>query len=131
MALAVEAYSERQALSPRQGYALSLALEELVTNVVKHGYAGRDTAGESMTVTARTEAGRVFVAIEDGGVAFDPTAAPEVDTDLDIEERKIGGLGVHLVRTLVEQLSYRRQDGRNILTFQIAPDAAAEAGDTI
>lgn len=127
VATAVEQFCEAQDLPPRQSYALSLAFEELLTNVVNHGYAGRDPAGEQMTVELRREGERLLARIEDGGSAFDPTQAPEIDTGQDIDERRIGGLGVHLVRTLVDELAYRRQDGRNILTFSLS--LAADAGD--
>jgi serine/threonine-protein kinase RsbW len=128
VAAAVEGFCEAEAVPPRQSYALSLAFEELLTNVVNHGYAGRDTAGERMTVELRREGTRVLARIEDGGVAFDPTAAPDVDLDLDLEERRIGGLGVHLVRTLVDELAYRRQDGRNVITFSLSLTARDATG---
>jgi len=128
VATAVEGFCEAEDLPARQSYALALAFEELLTNVVNHGYAGRDTAGERMTVELRREGERVHARIEDGGVAFDPTAAPDVDVELDIEERRIGGLGVHLVRTLVDELAYQRQDGRNVTTFSLSLAAADAAG---
>ncbi len=120
VAAAVEGFCEAEDLPPRQSYALSLAFEELLTNVINHGYAGRDPAGEHMKVELRREGEQVLARIEDGGTAFDPTAAPTVDTGEDIEDRHIGGLGVHLVRTLVDEMAYRRQDGRNILTFSLS-----------
>lgn len=126
VAAAVERFCEAQDLPPRQSYALSLAFEELLTNVVNHGYAGRETAGETMRVELRREGERVLARIEDGGTAFDPTQAPAVDIEEALDERRIGGLGVHLVRTLVDELAYRRQDGRNILTFSLS--LAADAG---
>jgi anti-sigma regulatory factor (Ser/Thr protein kinase) len=120
VAAAVERFCEAEDLPPRQSYALSLAFEELLTNVVNHGYAGRDPAGEHMKVELRRVGEQVMARIEDGGEAFDPTMAPAVDTGMDIDERRIGGLGVHLVRTLVDEMVYRRQDGRNILTFTLS-----------
>lgn len=129
VAEALELYCETQNVPPRQSYALSLAFEELLTNVVNHGYAGRDAGGERMTVELRRDGERLHARIEDGGAAFDPTAAPEVDTEQDIDERRIGGLGIHLVRTLVDELAYRRQDGRNILTFSLS--LAADAGGAL
>ena len=53
--------------------------------------------------------------ISDNGVAFDPTAKAEVDTTLSAEERQIGGLGIHLVRHIMDNVEYERKDGRNIL----------------
>jgi serine/threonine-protein kinase RsbW len=115
---AVEAFSEHHALSPKTAYALSLVVEELVTNVVKYGYT--DGPPGPLTMTVRVDDGSVVGALADCGVAFDPTAMAAPDIDAEMDERHIGGLGVHLVRTLAEEVAYRREEGRNIITFRLA-----------
>jgi anti-sigma regulatory factor (Ser/Thr protein kinase) len=114
---AVEAFSEHHALSPKTAYALSLVIEELVTNIVKYGYAGGPPG--PLTMTVGMQGGSVVGALSDAGVAFDPTAMATPDVDADVDERHIGGLGVHLVRTLADEFAYRREDGRNIITFRL------------
>ncbi|MBQ7509711.1 MAG: ATP-binding protein [Prevotella sp.] len=61
--------------------------------------------------------GSLTFIISDSGVAFDPTVKPEVDTTLSAEERNIGGLGIHLIRQIMDSVSYERTDNRNILTL--------------
>jgi serine/threonine-protein kinase RsbW len=95
--------------------ALQLALEEAVTNVINHGYAD----GNPHTFTVELEAAdrRVTVVLTDDAPAYNPLARAEVDITLPIEDRPIGGLGVHLVKKLMDSARYERRDGHNILTF--------------
>ena len=60
---------------------------------------------------------QLIFTISDSGIPFDPTAAPEADTTLSAEERQIGGLGIHLVRQLMDEVRYERIDDKNILTL--------------
>jgi len=114
---AVEAFAEHHALPAKTAYALSLVVEELVTNVVKYGYAGGPPGPLMMTV--RMDDGAVVGELADSGVAFDPTEIATPDVDADVDDRHIGGLGIHLVRTLAEDVAYRRQDGRNVISFRL------------
>jgi len=69
-------------------------------------------------VIAKTSDDSLTLVIEDRGTPFDPTAKADADTTLEAEERPIGGLGIHLVRQLMDSISYKRSDdGRNILTI--------------
>jgi anti-sigma regulatory factor (Ser/Thr protein kinase) len=108
-----------QPLGPTQGDLMSfhLALEEAVTNVINHGY--RDGHAHEFTVAlAAAPGGRVTAVVTDDAPAFDPVARPPVDTTLPLEERPIGGLGVHLIKNLMDSVRYERRDGRNILTLE-------------
>jgi len=64
----------------------------------------------------------VFTLI-DSGTPFDPTAASDVDVTLSAEERPIGGLGIHMAKTIMDKMTYRQRDGKNFLTLskQISP----------
>jgi sigma-B regulation protein RsbU (phosphoserine phosphatase) len=103
---------------------VNLALEEAVTNVMLYAYPGR-TDGKVFVEyqrvscpTAENEKGESLIfTISDSGIPFDPTLAPEADTSLSAEERAIGGLGIHLVRQLMDEISYERSDDKNILTL--------------
>lgn len=97
--------------------ALQLALEEVVTNVINHGYAG---SGEHRFTVELRAAGpdRVSAVVTDDAPAFDPLAQGPVDVAQPLEDRAIGGLGVHLVRKLMDAARYERRDGRNILTLE-------------
>jgi sigma-B regulation protein RsbU (phosphoserine phosphatase) len=95
---------------------LKLALEEIVTNIISYGYT--DSQQHEIRVRLGIEAGEMRVDIEDDGQPFNPLEAPEVDTTKPLEERAIGGLGVHLVRKLTDGLEYRRHEGRNLLVMR-------------
>ena len=91
--------------------AVMIAADEVLSNVIDHGGA------VTVQVVAGFRNGRATVEVIDDGKAFDPTAAAAPDTTLDVEERDIGGLGVHLVRKLMDEVEYRRDGERNKLRF--------------
>ena len=93
---------------------LLIILEELFTNAVEYGYS-TDAAGGSITVTLRRKRARLVIDFVDDGQPFDPLALPEPDFDTAEDERSVGGLGVHIVRSLVDEACYRHEDGRNHL----------------
>ena len=95
--------------------SLNLALEEAVTNVVLYAYQN----GEGFVdIDAIYNDKRLKFIITDSGVAFDPTKKEAADTTLGVEERSIGGLGIHLVRQIMDSVNYERIDGKNVLTLQ-------------
>ena len=95
---------------------LNLSLDELITNTVSYGY--RDTDEHEIRLTLTEQNGSLVVVLEDDGIAFDPfTAAPDPDLDAGVEERRIGGLGVHFVKTLMDEVAYERVDGCNRITL--------------
>ena len=98
---------------------INLALEEIVTNVMLYAYPSSNEGKVFVEfVKAKGEAGeRLIFTITDSGIPFDPTQAPEVDTTLSAEDRDIGGLGIHLVRQLMDEIAYERSDNKNILTL--------------
>ena len=94
---------------------MRLAVEEAVVNVINYAYP-LDTEGE-VTVTLMSNDHTLRFQIVDAGVAFDPTETEKADITLSAEERRIGGLGIYLVRELMDTINYERQDGKNILTL--------------
>lgn len=95
--------------------SLNLALEEAVTNVMMYAYP--EGASGSVNLKAILKEECVEFVLWDKGIPFDPTAAPEADTTLGVEERAIGGLGIHLVRNIMDSISYENKNGMNILTM--------------
>ena len=93
---------------------INLALEETVTNVMLYAYPGK--SGQVL-VEAEKSPEQVIFTITDSGVPFDPTKQKEADITLSVEERAIGGLGIHLVRQLMDDIRYERKDNKNILTL--------------
>ena len=113
----VEDFSRRANLPDTVRKAVDLALEECVTNVIT--YAWND--GREHWVVIRFKAdpseGRAEVEIEDDGREFNPLSMPAVDVGQPLENRPTGGLGIHMVRQLMDDVAYRREGGRNLLTL--------------
>ncbi|MFE2286600.1 ATP-binding protein [Streptomyces sp. NPDC059443] len=104
-------------LDKGSAYRIRLAVDELATNVVMHGYRGGDGR---ITVRGRSGPGRVQISIEDSAPAFDPAQGRlPPDPGTAPERRRIGGLGIHLALTSVDEFDYVRRDGRNISTLTV------------
>ena len=95
---------------------MNLAIEEAVVNVMNYAYPA-ETKGE-VNIEAKADDECLTFIICDKGTPFDPTTNKEVDTTLSAEERSIGGLGIHLVRQIMDSLEYERIDGMNVLTLR-------------
>jgi sigma-B regulation protein RsbU (phosphoserine phosphatase) len=95
---------------------LNLAIEEWVANVINYAYP-KGTRGH-VELTAEISDGVLTLVTKDHGIPFDPTAHEEVDVEAELEDRPIGGLGIHLVKTIMDTMAYRRtSDGYNVLTL--------------
>ncbi len=115
LAEAVESFCAAHALPPSLVFNLNLVLEEVVVNVMHYAFA--DTGAHAIHVGLRVAGRRVEVEVRDAGTAFDPLSAPAPDLSLDLEQRQVGGLGVHFLRTLMDEVRYERRDGENRLYF--------------
>ena len=93
-----------------------LAMEEILTNTIKFGYP--DTLTHEIAVWLTLTPAEVILVIEDDARAFDPQTVPKPDLTLPLEQRPIGGLGLHLVRSLSSRMIYRRQKDKNILELR-------------
>lgn len=112
----VDAIAEEASIDPSLAMSLNLALEEAVTNVVMYAYP----AGEEgdVDIVSELSDGSLLFTISDKGIPFDPTKKEDADITLGVEERQIGGLGIFLVRQLMDTVEYERKDGYNILTMK-------------
>jgi anti-sigma regulatory factor (Ser/Thr protein kinase) len=117
----VSAWMERHAIPEVSRFTLNLAFEELVRNVMRHAYGDADPSRE-IRIELREAGPAVVLTVEDDGPPFDPTNLPPPDTTRPVAERREGGLGVHLVRTLVSQMSYERRGSSNVVTVTISRD---------
>ena len=113
----LEAFCSRHGIPYRDINRFNLALEEVLTNVISYGFpnGGR----HEIDVAIRYRDGALQATVSDDGVAFDPLAQPTPDIHAPVEQRSVGGLGIHLVRELSDALDYRRDGGRNVLSFRL------------
>ncbi|MBR4771151.1 MAG: SpoIIE family protein phosphatase [Bacteroidales bacterium] len=111
----VETIATEKNLDQGLAMSLNLALEEAVTNVIQYAYPEGSDGLVDIEAIIRDK--QLDFIISDSGKAFDPTAKAEVDINMGVEERPIGGLGIHLVKHIMDSVTYRREDGKNILTM--------------
>ncbi|MBL8583642.1 MAG: ATP-binding protein [Rhizobiaceae bacterium] len=120
----VDTFCTHNRLEPSVAYAVNLALDELLTNTISYGY---DNASEhEIEVTMSVEDGNLVVSVRDDAVAFDPSVPPEPELDADLEDRRVGGLGVYFVHTLMDAVRYQRVDDHNELTLVKQAAAATQ-----
>ena len=113
----VEELGEREAWPDSLTLKVNLVLEELGLNILTHGGEGRNQRPE-IEIVLKSEDDSLTIEILDDGHPFNPLQdAKDPGIDNPLEDRSIGGLGVHLVRTLMDDLSYQREAGKNRLTM--------------
>lgn len=113
---AVAAFVAEHGIRKDDGFELALVLEEIFANIVS--YAFDEPGRHAIEIGLERRDGVVHVHVSDAGRPFDPRDVPPPDLAADLELRPIGGLGVHLIRTLTEDLAYERRDGINHLSFR-------------
>jgi serine/threonine-protein kinase RsbW len=112
----LEQFGERHGLAPGIVSTMNLALEEAVTNVIDYGFDDGDTP--VIKIELAHESGCFTASLEDNGRAFNPLLAPLPDTHAPLEEREIGGLGITLIRKLMDDVQYSREGSRNVLVLR-------------
>lgn len=112
----IEEVGETFALPMKTVMNLNLVLEEAVTNVIMYAYPKEEH--EYIHLTAKEQEGKLIFILTDSGKAFDPTQAPDADITLSADDRQIGGLGIFLIRKIMNEVKYERIDGKNVLTLE-------------
>ena len=112
----VDAVCEAVGFNSTLTMKMNLAIEEAVVNVMNYAYP-RGTKGD-VTIEALSNDVRLKFTIIDSGTPFDPTVHSDVDTTLSAQDRPIGGLGIHLVRNIMDSINYERIDNLNVLTLR-------------
>lgn len=111
----IEAYCDENGLGEGIAHAVNLSLDELLTNIIGYGYDDADDHAIEIALAAVVD--RVTVTIRDNGRAFDPTELAFPDVEAELDDRPLGGLGVHIVRVMMDEVSYRRAGEYNELTL--------------
>lgn len=115
LARAVEDFAEDAGLPPADAMRLNLVLDELFTNAVDYG---RQPADGTIDITLVRGTAETLVTVEDRGLCFDPLDIPPPDLESGLEDRPIGGLGIHFLMTFMTDLAYRNDNGVNRLSFR-------------
>lgn len=110
-----QAFAARHGLAPRTASQIWLAFDELLTNTISYGFP--DGGRHKILVQLGIEGDRFTAELVDDGIAFDPLATPAPGLDAALEEREIGGLGIHFVRATMDSLDYRREKDQNRLVM--------------
>ena len=116
VAVFVEEVSQLLSLDAETTMNLNLALEEVVSNVIFYAYPQK--MGENIIVKASSDDNILVFTITDKGDEFDPTKVEDANITLDAEDREIGGLGIFIVKKIMNEVTYQRLDGKNILTLK-------------
>jgi anti-sigma regulatory factor (Ser/Thr protein kinase) len=102
--------------SDKEIYAIQLAADEASSNIIEHAYA--DTQGGKLEIDVSVSDKELKIVMRDQGKPFDPASVPEPNVKADLSERKIGGLGLYLMRKLMDEVSYESSpEGGNTLTM--------------
>jgi len=112
----LEKFGQSLGLSKKSIFEINLALDELFTNIISYGFGDDDEHLIEVTITPQNET--LCLCIEDDGVPFNPVDAKEPDLECTVEDCKIGGLGIHLIRNLMDEICYKRCGDKNVLTLK-------------
>jgi serine/threonine-protein kinase RsbW len=126
VAAALDAFCAGEQVPPSVAWRLRVALDELVANIVSHGAPGGRLPAVDLAL--RRDGDHVEIVLADDGPAFDPVASPDPDLTLPLEARQPGGLGIALVKALVDEVRYERREG-NVVTLRVRIDPADSATD--
>lgn len=111
----VNEIAEELSLSPDYVFNLNLVLEEAVANVIQYAYPKK--IADDISLTASMNDNSIIFTLTDSGEPFDPTKVPDADVNLSAEDRRIGGLGIFLIRNIMNKVEYQRIEGKNIFTL--------------
>ena len=112
---ALAEFSDAHAVPVSIRRSMNVVLDELLTNIISYAFPGQERGEVTIEVELRTD--RLSVTLSDDGKPFDPFGMAAPDTAPSVEERKIGGLGIHLVRRMMDEFSYHRRADRNVVTL--------------
>ena len=101
---------------PKHRIQIEVAVEELFVNIANYAYVPREGSA-TIRMESQPEAGTVAITFIDRGIPYNPVAKPDPDVTLSAAERKIGGLGIYMVKKSMDTMTYERLDGQNVLTI--------------
>jgi anti-sigma regulatory factor (Ser/Thr protein kinase) len=114
----LEKFGKLLRLSKKCIFEINLVLDELFSNIISYGF--RDDLEHLVKIQIMRENGTLTLCVEDDGIPFNPLKTKELELPCDIEGYNIGGLGLHLVKKLMDKVCYERCEGKNRLTLEKA-----------
>ncbi len=96
-------------------FELNLAIDELLTNTISYGYD--DKSVHTIEIEITVDAKKIIIKLQDDAKPFNPLNAKEADTTLSLEERSIGGLGIHIIKKIIDHITYERENNKNIISL--------------
>ncbi len=112
----LEELAAKWAIPPETGISVNLALEEAFTNIVNYGY--NDNTDHEIEMVFTFDYDQLTISITDDATPYDPTRQPDPDIELSAPERPVGGLGVFLIKKIMDDVQYARNNDKNILTLK-------------
>ena len=112
----LEKFGQSMGLSQKCIFEANLALDELFTNIISYGFDDKNEHTISITISLQND--ELVFNIEDDGIPFNPTKVESPDLECTIEECRIGGLGIHLAKNLMDEVCYQRCNDKNVLTLR-------------
>lgn len=116
LAQVLKEFGEVHHLPQKLVHLINITLDEVVTNIISYGF--EESGPHTIVVRLLKNEDRITAEVEDDARPFNPLEHPQPNTGLPLEERKIGGLGIHFVRKMMDDVTYRWQDGKNLLVLQ-------------
>lgn len=107
----ISGIAENMGFSEEEIYQIELAVDEACSNVIRHAYVGRDNEKDGILVTVKTKPKQIVISITDTGVGFNPNSIKTPNMDEYLKRMKPGGLGLHLIKTLMDEVSFRIKPG--------------------
>jgi len=112
----IETCGEALGLAPALIMNLNLVLEEAVSNIIL--YAFPKVEGQDITIDLEKKGELLIFTITDGGIAFNPIQTEDPDIELALEDRPVGGLGIYLIKKIMNEVEYQRIDAQNVFTLK-------------
>lgn len=112
----LQQFGEELGLANKTLFQICLAMEEIVSNIISYGYT--DDAVHWIKIALSHDKGIITIRLEDDGIPFNPLWAQEPDCECPLEQRKVGNLGIHLCKKVMDDMIYERFGNKNVLTLK-------------
>jgi anti-sigma regulatory factor (Ser/Thr protein kinase) len=124
----IEEFGQTLGLNKKYLFEINLALDELFTNIISYAY--KDQSEHFVRIDISCQNDMLTIRIEDDGQPFNPTTADSPDVKCILEDRDVGGLGIFLIKKVMDSITYQRVNGKNLLILKKAVNCCLNEGPT-